>query len=183
MSQAGRTIFHYHANNGRFADNGFVEAINRKYQKITFCGVGAHHQNSIVENKNRLVTNGARTLLLYGIITWPQMIHEMFWQFSIKAVAERHNSLQVDHKGQTPSSILHEVDLEDIPVKKISYSLLSNILVRCTLKKCWMYRHAKVGTMLAYWIIIRTLSIPRRERCTCLEYKHRESESTVPHSI
>ena len=36
---------------------------------------------------------------------------------AIKAVAERHNSLHVDHKGKTASSILHGVDLEDIPVK------------------------------------------------------------------
>ena len=52
------------------------------------------------------------------------MIDKMFWQFSIKAVVEKHNSLQVDHKGRTPSSILHRVDLEDIPVKKIILSFV-----------------------------------------------------------
>ena len=48
---------------------------------------------------------------------WPQMIDRMFWPFAIKAVSERHNILHVYHKGQTSSSILHGVDLEDIPVK------------------------------------------------------------------
>ena len=52
MEQAGRNTKHYHADNGRFSDNGFIYAINTKYQKITFCGVGAHHQNGIIENKN-----------------------------------------------------------------------------------------------------------------------------------
>ena len=70
MAQAGRTILHYHAKNGMFANNGSVEAINSKDQNITFCGVGAHDQNSIVENKNKLLTNGARTLLLHGIRMW-----------------------------------------------------------------------------------------------------------------
>ena len=28
MAQAGRTVTHYHADNGRFADNGFVDAVN-----------------------------------------------------------------------------------------------------------------------------------------------------------
>ena len=28
MSQAGRTVKHYHAQNGRFSDNGFIDAIN-----------------------------------------------------------------------------------------------------------------------------------------------------------
>ena len=61
--------------------------------------------------------NGARTLLVHGKRMWLQMIDKMLWPFAIKAVAERHNSLHVDHKGKTASSILHGVDLEDIPVK------------------------------------------------------------------
>ena len=43
MAQTGRTGKHYHSNNGRFSDNGFINAVNGKYQKIKFCGVGAHH--------------------------------------------------------------------------------------------------------------------------------------------
>ena len=30
MAQAGRYVKHYHADNGRFADNGFIDAINTK---------------------------------------------------------------------------------------------------------------------------------------------------------
>ena len=52
------------------------------------------------------------------------MIDKMFWQFAIKAVVEKQNSLQVDHKGRTPSSILHRVDLEDIPVKCFTLSFV-----------------------------------------------------------
>ena len=43
MAQTGRTNKHYHANNGRFSDNSFIDAVNGKDQKITFCGVGTHH--------------------------------------------------------------------------------------------------------------------------------------------
>ena len=39
MAQAGRYVKHYHADNGRFVDNGFINTINTKDQKITFCGV------------------------------------------------------------------------------------------------------------------------------------------------
>ena len=117
MDQAGWNVLHYHADNGGFSENGFVEAINSKDQQITFCGVGTHHQNGIAENKNKLLTNGARTLLLHGIRIWPQMIDKMFWAFAIKAVAEIHNILHIYHKGRTPYSILHGVYLEDIPVK------------------------------------------------------------------
>ena len=55
MAQTGRYVKHYHADNGRFSDNGFIDAINTKDQKITFCGVGAHHQNGIIENKNKML--------------------------------------------------------------------------------------------------------------------------------
>ncbi|KAL7532041.1 hypothetical protein ACHAXR_004390 [Thalassiosira sp. AJA248-18] len=117
VAQAGHTNKHYHADNGRFADNGFIDSINDSDQKITFCDVGAHHQNGIVENKNKILTQGARTLLLHGMRMWPQMVDEMFWPFAMKAVAERLNTLQIDTLGRMPESILHGMEVEDIPVK------------------------------------------------------------------
>jgi len=53
MAQAQRFVKHYHADNGTFAHKGFLDEVNRKAQKITFCAVGAHHQNGIIENKNK----------------------------------------------------------------------------------------------------------------------------------
>ena len=87
------TVKNYHADNFRFSKNGFIDAINQKYQKITFFVVGVHHQNGIVENKNKIMTTGARTLLLHVMIIWPQMIDKMFWGFSVKSISERLNSL------------------------------------------------------------------------------------------
>jgi hypothetical protein len=114
---AGRTAKHYHADNGRFADKGFHKDINDKGQSITFCGVGAHHQNGIIENRNKQLTLGARTLLLHGMRHWPQMIDILFWPFAMKAMAERMNSLHVDDDGNTPESLMHGVALETIPVR------------------------------------------------------------------
>ena len=42
-------IRHYHADNGRFADNAFLEDVAKKGQMISFCGVNAHFQNGIAE--------------------------------------------------------------------------------------------------------------------------------------
>jgi hypothetical protein len=67
MAQANCTDKHYHADNGAFAHKGFLDKVNRKDQKITFCAIRAHHQNGIIENKNKMLTLSARTLLLYGI--------------------------------------------------------------------------------------------------------------------
>ena len=53
MAQAGRTVKHYHANNGRFSENLFVDSINDKDHKLTFFRVGAHHQEGIIENMRK----------------------------------------------------------------------------------------------------------------------------------
>ena len=71
MAQAVRTPMYYHADNGRFANSGFIDAVNKNNQRITFCRVGAHHQNVIVENKNKMLTLGAQTLLLHSMRMWP----------------------------------------------------------------------------------------------------------------
>jgi hypothetical protein len=117
MAQANRTVKPYHADNGAFAHKGFMDEVNRKYQKITFCAVGAHHQNGIIKNNNRMLTLVARTLLLHGIWMWLQMFDTMFWPFAFKAAAERHNLLSLNGQGQAPLSILHDVPVKNIWVK------------------------------------------------------------------
>ena len=117
MAQSGLTVKHYHTDNIRFDDNGFIDAINQRDQNITFCGVGAHHQNGIVENNNKILTTGARTLLLHGMRMWTQMIDKLVWKFAMKDISERLNSLQIYQKGRTPESILHGVHVKDIPAK------------------------------------------------------------------
>ena len=67
LAQANKSDRHYHADNGAFAHNGFLDSVSKKDQKITFCGVGVHHQNGIIKNKNKMLTLAARTLLLCGI--------------------------------------------------------------------------------------------------------------------
>jgi hypothetical protein len=37
--------------NDRYLDNGFLACINANNKTITFCGVGTHHQNGILEQK------------------------------------------------------------------------------------------------------------------------------------
>ena len=39
------SIHGYHADTGRFTEHTFKEDCNNKLQHLTFCGVGAHHQN------------------------------------------------------------------------------------------------------------------------------------------
>ena len=40
----------YHVYDGCFAERSFMDDVKCCLQQITFCGVGAHHQNGITEN-------------------------------------------------------------------------------------------------------------------------------------
>jgi hypothetical protein len=117
LAQAQRFVKHYHADTGAFAHKGFLNEVNRKSQKITFCAVGAHHQNGIIENKNNMLTLSAQTLRLHGIRMWPQMIDTTFWPFAFKAETKRHNCLLLNNQGLTLNAVLHGVPLDAIPIK------------------------------------------------------------------
>ena len=53
MAQAGQTVNHYQSDTDRFYENGFIGIINQEDQKLTFCGVGAHHHNGKVKIRIR----------------------------------------------------------------------------------------------------------------------------------
>jgi hypothetical protein len=116
LNFAGRTAKHCRADNGRFADQEFLDDCNDHNQSLSFCGVGAHHQNGIVEGKNKMLTQGARTLLLHGMRMWPNIINSMFRPFALKAMAERMNKLHIHPDGSTPESRLYGIDPDEIPV-------------------------------------------------------------------
>ena len=65
-NEGGISISSYRADNGRFADAGFQKAIKDANQSITFCAVGAHHQNGIVKRRIKELTLISRTLLLHA---------------------------------------------------------------------------------------------------------------------
>ncbi len=116
-AKANCSVKHYQADNGQFSDNEFLAACKNLNQTIDFCGVGAHHQNGIVKNRNKQLTQTARVLLLHSMRMWPQMVDQMFWLFAIKAAAERTDSLHIDSEGHTPESIVYGVNIENILVE------------------------------------------------------------------
>ena len=91
--QHGVRILHYHCDNGRFTDEAFVDDIRMAHQTITFCGVGAHHQNGVAERRIRDITENARTSLLHTAHRWPKAIAANLWPQAIKHVVNMRNSL------------------------------------------------------------------------------------------
>ena len=92
----------YRADNGRFAEKSFRDAIQAANQKITFCGVGAHHQNGIIERHFQTLSTRARIILLHAKRHWPEMIATVLWPFAYKYAELLHNHLSIDDKGYSP---------------------------------------------------------------------------------
>ena len=112
-------IRHYHADNGRFADDVFQDDIRIHSQSISFCAVGHHAQNGIVEKKIGLLTESARTMLLHAERLWPEAISTVLWPFALKLAAHIHNHCHVSGTGSSPASLfmntsgVYESSLED----------------------------------------------------------------------
>ena len=105
----GVRILHYHCDNGRFADKAFVDDVRVAHQTITFCGIGAHHQNGIAERCIRDNTKNARTSLLHAAHRWPKAIAANLWPQAIKHVVNVRNSLPRPERPsrRCPSSLGH----------------------------------------------------------------------------
>ena len=72
------------------------------YQTITFYGVGADHQNAVVELQTKEVCNGGRKILLHTKRKWPTVISTVLWLYAIQIVVEQHNKLSLDKDGKSP---------------------------------------------------------------------------------
>jgi hypothetical protein len=94
-SKGGVTIHSHQADNGRFADSGFQQAIKEASRTIIFCAVGAHHQNRIVEQQIKELTLILHTLLLHAKRHWPDYITTMLGPFALKEAAYCLNQLSL----------------------------------------------------------------------------------------
>ncbi len=100
----------YCADNGRFADSGFQQAVKDCNQKITHCPVKAHHQNGIVERRIKELTLISRTLLLHAKCHWPDYVTTMMWPFALKEAAYRLNWLSLRSDGCSCEATFFNVD-------------------------------------------------------------------------
>ena len=80
----GVSVRAFHADNGIFAEKAFRDEVSSSNQRITYCAVGAHHQNGIIERHIQTLTHGARTNLLHAQRRWPEARGSILWPFAWK---------------------------------------------------------------------------------------------------
>ena len=95
-------IQHYRADNGRFADEGFLQACTAYNQTIDFCGVNAHFQNGIAESNIGFLQQSTRSILLHAIRHWPEMISIEMWTLALLEATRLGNLTRFDKNGKPP---------------------------------------------------------------------------------
>jgi hypothetical protein len=104
----GVTIWHYHADNGQFAETKWLEAVNahRPQQTVSFCGVGAHHQNGIAKKKISNLQENACPMMLHASMHWQQAHTVSLWLYTLQmAVDIMYSTPPEQGKDQLPIEI------------------------------------------------------------------------------
>ena len=100
--QRGVKILHYHADNGRFADNAFIADCNAQSKSLSYCGVNAHFQNGIAERRIRDLQEQTRTCILYAMNKWKRMILICLWPYAMRHANDVANSTPRKSEDSSP---------------------------------------------------------------------------------
>ena len=95
----GRRIESYHSDNGIFAQSEFKDHCQHQKQKLSFCGVGAHHQNGIAEINIKTVCGLARANLIHLMLMWPERCNVNLWTLAINYAVWIFNRLPKESLG------------------------------------------------------------------------------------
>ena len=101
--QHGVTIKRYHADNGRFADNAFIQDCQANRQILSYCGVNAHFQNRIAECRIQDLQEQTRTSMLYAMNKWKKMVIINLWPYAMRHANDVANA--TPRKGQELSPL------------------------------------------------------------------------------
>ena len=101
--QRGVRILHYHADNGRFADNAFIADCNAQRQSLSYCGVNAHFQNGMAERRIRDLQEQTRTSMLYAMNKWKKMILICLWPYAMRHANDVANSTPRKGEDESPA--------------------------------------------------------------------------------
>ena len=104
-------ILHYHADNGRFANNGFIENCQLKNQCLTHCGVNVHFQNGIAEKKIWDIQEATRTSLLFVLHQWLHMLSIHLWPYAMCMAKEVMISTPTKDSDKSPQELFSGVNV------------------------------------------------------------------------
>ena len=109
--QGGVKIMHYHADNGRFADNAFIQDCQANRQSISYCGVNVHFQNGIAEQRIRDLQERTRTSMLYAMNKWKRMVIINLWPYAMRHANDVANATPMKGDELSPLELFSGVQI------------------------------------------------------------------------
>ena len=110
----GVNIRSFRADNGVFKSKEFKLELEENGQAVTFCGVGAHHQNGIAERYIRTMVERTRTVLLNAHAMWPEIVDIELWTFAFRHIVTKwNNTPRPDLEYKTPDEVFSGVKREN----------------------------------------------------------------------
>ena len=71
----------------------FVAHIREHNQKLSLCGVNAHHKNGVVERAVQTVSECARALMLHAALHWYHEVISELWPMAVDYAIYLYNHL------------------------------------------------------------------------------------------
>jgi len=106
----GIQVQHYHADNGIFASNTWRLSCQEQSQGLSFIGVGAHHQNGVIEQRIWELQEMMQTILIHMQHQWSSAILANLWPYALQMVTDALNATpHLKFKdGKTPLESKHQ---------------------------------------------------------------------------
>ena len=147
----GVTVRHYHADNGRFSDKGFVNHVAKCRQSITYCGVNAHFQNGMAEKRIRDLQDQTTTMLMHAESKWPDIISTNLWPYALREANETLNATPSKVTGKVANQMFADTDAPTVirhfhPFGCPTYVLNSSLAAGKSIPK-W-HKRARLGVYL-----------------------------------
>ena len=106
--KSGVKIKSFCADNSIFKSAEFRIDLSENAQEVTFCGVGAHHQNGIAERYIRTMVEKVRTAIQNVYARWPDAIDMERRTFSFRHVITKwNNTPRPDLSFKTPEEVFN----------------------------------------------------------------------------
>ena len=91
MQSMGVSVRAYHADNGIFRANKWVESCTKSNQRLTFAGVNAHHQNGVAERRIRELQELVRRMMIHANRKWPHSLSTTLWPYALRMANNIYN--------------------------------------------------------------------------------------------
>ena len=178
--QHGVKIKHYHADNGRFADNAFIQDCHANRQSLSYCSVNAHFQNGKSERPIRDLQEQTRTSMVYAMNKWRKMVIINLLPYAMKHANDIANATK--RKGQELSPLELFSGVQIAPKLRHFHAFgCPNVYVgQCGAERA---RSTQVEGALKAWCVSWPISQSRPFHSTSFELKDRPRVPSISRQI